>query len=799
MLDTKTKKDIDELRDILVGKVTDPKSQVEHITTGLMYKFMGDLDTKSIQMGGKASFFVGDMETYHWKNFFDSKLSGVDRVEKYENGLKSISQSPSFPTLFREIFKEANLPFKEPATLKKFLSKFNDFEYDNTEVLGNAYEYLLSFMQSQGDAGQFRTPRNIIEFMVQVINPKKDESILDPACGTGGFLLKSFEHIRQSNTKSRIGDLLSANDLIKISDNLVGYDIDPEMTRLALVNMYLNQIKSPRIDEYDSISNDDKWNEFSDIILANPPFFNPKKIGITPHSRFRLNTRKAALLFVDYIIQHLKPNGRSAIVVPEGIIFDASAKAFKILRGMLLDEGLIGIISLPANIFKPYSGVTTSILIIDKSIRREDIFYGVVKNDGFSLNDKRTPIDKNDLPEMLVNIKTYYDNSNPSINDNFFQIKKSKIYEEENYSFDIRKYIRNEKKPYKISHGKLGDLISLEYGKPLKESNRVLGPYPVFGSNGEIGKHNEFLVEGPFIIVGRKGSAGKVTYSPFSGFPIDTSFYVKQKSKETNLRFIFYCLKNLDLENLNNQAGVPGLNRNDAYELNIPVPPSDIQRTIVEELDKYQDVIDGCTQVVENYSPHIDINPEWETVELGSLVELINGATFKSSEWVSSSDDGLPIIRIQNLNNRSNKDFNYYKGKFKDSILIEDGQLLFSWSGSKNTSFGPHIWRGSKGLLNQHIYKVINKNYQECTDLYLFYILKTLTTQIVSKTQGGVGLVHVTKGTLQETKVPLPSITVQNEIVNKFEEERKVIEGNKKLIEIYTQKIQNRINKVWGE
>ena len=332
MLDIETKQNIDELRDILVGKVTDPKSQVEHITTALMYKFMCDLDSKSIEMGGKASFFIGDMEVYHWKNFFDSKLSGADRVDMYENGLKNISQSPSFPTLFRQIFKEANLPFKEPATLKKFLSKLNDFEYENTEVLGNAYEYLLSFMQSQGDAGQFRTPRNIIEFMVQIINPKKDESILDPACGTGGFLLKSFEHILQSNTKSRTGDLLSANDLLRISDNLFGYDIDPEMTRLALVNMYLNQIKSPKIYEYDSISNDDKWNEFSDIILANPPFFNPKKIGITPHSRFRLNTRKAALLFVDYILQHLKPNGRSAIVVPEGIIFDASAKAFKILR-----------------------------------------------------------------------------------------------------------------------------------------------------------------------------------------------------------------------------------------------------------------------------------------------------------------------------------------------------------------------------------------------------------------------------------------------------------------------------------
>jgi len=168
VLDSDTRRKIDTLRDILVGKIPNPQTQVEQITTGLIYKFMDDMDQESIEMGGKGSFFVGGYEKYAWKNLLDPKLSGVDKVNLYSQAVEDMYLNPSAPQLFRDIFKNAFLPFKDPSTLNMFLKEINEFHYSNSEQLGDAYEYLLSFMGSQGDAGQFRTPRHIINFIVEL-------------------------------------------------------------------------------------------------------------------------------------------------------------------------------------------------------------------------------------------------------------------------------------------------------------------------------------------------------------------------------------------------------------------------------------------------------------------------------------------------------------------------------------------------------------------------------------------------------------------------------------------------------
>ena len=175
-------------------------------------------------------------------------------------------------------------------------------------------------MGSQGDAGQFRTPRHIIDFIVKIVNPKKNETVLDPACGTAGFLISSYKHILNQNTKNNLGDGLTASDRKKIGENLNGYDISPDMVKMSLVNMYLHKFTNPKINEYDTLSSEDRWNEYYDVILANPPFFSPKG-GIMPHNRFGVKSTKAEVLFIDYISEHLKPNGRAGIIVPEGIIF----------------------------------------------------------------------------------------------------------------------------------------------------------------------------------------------------------------------------------------------------------------------------------------------------------------------------------------------------------------------------------------------------------------------------------------------------------------------------------------------
>jgi len=185
------KRRIDHLRDLLVGRIPMPTEQVKQITLGLIYKFMSDIDEQNRELGG-SSFFFGDYQQYAWKHILDHSLSAYERVVLYSEGLEKMSLNPNIPQLFRDIFKGAFLPFRDPAIVDQFLKGLNEFEYQHSEDLGDAYEYLLSIMGSQGDAGQFRTPRHIIDFIVAAVEPQKEDRMLDPACGTAGFLVSAY-------------------------------------------------------------------------------------------------------------------------------------------------------------------------------------------------------------------------------------------------------------------------------------------------------------------------------------------------------------------------------------------------------------------------------------------------------------------------------------------------------------------------------------------------------------------------------------------------------------------------------
>ena len=272
MLDTETKRRIDTARDILVGKVPDPKSQVEQITIALIYKFMDDMDAESAELGGKRSFFAGDFKRFGWAQLMRPDVGGHDMLALYSEGIATMPENPGVPELFRDIFKNAFLPYRDPETLKAFLKTIDEFEYDHSERLGDAFEYLLSVLGSQGEAGQFRTPRHIIDFVVEIIDPKKNETILDPACGTAGFLISAYKHIVKSNkTKKGEPKKLTPDERGKLAKQIKGYDISPDMVRLSLANLYLHGFKNPKVEEYDTLTSEDKWNEHFDVILANPP------------------------------------------------------------------------------------------------------------------------------------------------------------------------------------------------------------------------------------------------------------------------------------------------------------------------------------------------------------------------------------------------------------------------------------------------------------------------------------------------------------------------------------------------
>jgi type I restriction enzyme M protein len=271
MLNAETKRHIDAARDVLVGVAPNPMTQIDQITYALIYKFMDDMDQAAIKAGGEPSFFTGELEPYAWSKLVDSRMGNQEKMNLYGEALQKFAEAKQLPELFRTIFRAAFLPYRSPETLGLFLKEINFFDYTHPEELGNAYEYLLSIMSAQGDAGQFRTPRNIIDFIVDVVNPTKDDTVLDPACGTGGFLVSSYNHILEQhdgkNDPSNQEKPLTPDERKKLMNNFEGYDIDPSMVRIAQVNMYLHQFKNPKIVQYDSLTSEERWNDKFDVSL----------------------------------------------------------------------------------------------------------------------------------------------------------------------------------------------------------------------------------------------------------------------------------------------------------------------------------------------------------------------------------------------------------------------------------------------------------------------------------------------------------------------------------------------------
>ena len=819
MLNSETKRKIDAARQVLVGVLPNPMQQVEQITTALIYKFMDDMDERARKLGGKASFFTGDYKKYSWHKLMDTRLGNQERLNLYQEAITNISKNPNIPQLFREIFAKAYLPFNAPRVLGLFLSEIDGFDYSHSEELGNAYEYLLSIMGSQGDAGQFRTPRHIIDFIVEVVDPQKNERILDPACGTAGFLISAYKHIlanhdgidNKTGKKTKKEKPLTADERGKIHKNIIGYDIDSGMTRTAQVNMYLHGFKNPDIRIYDSLSDDKYWDEEYDVILANPPFMTPKG-GIQPHSKFNVQAKRSEVLFVDYIIEHLNMNGRAGIIVPEGIIFQ-SATAYKKLRKMLVEDGLYAVVSLPSGVFQPYSGVKTSILLFDNKIAKQtkDIMFLKIKNDGYDLGAQRRKLDNNgELPIAAQVLKTYREGFAKGIGNRFkiddsldylaWLTPKETIMGEGEYNLSGDRYRKAvDYSNIKWPIVKLKEVCDIYQPKTItsKEISKEekSGWYKVFGANGIIGYYGKYNHEYPEVLITCRGATcGTINLSEHKSWITGNAMVVHPKENSGLLKeYLFYFLINSDLSSVITGAAQPQITRENLSPFKIPLPPLEIQKQIVEELDGYQKVIDGARQVVKNWKPQIKIDPEWEMVKLGDVFEMQNGRAFKKAEW---KKEGIPIIRIANLNNEK-AEYNYFSGNYDKKIEVNNNDLLFSWSGTVGTSFGPHYWTRGKGVLNQHIYKFVSK-INNIDNKFAFTILQAMVPAIEAKAHGAGGLVHITKTELSQFEIPIPSLKIQKLIVDKIEAERKIVDANKELIKIYEHKIKDKISEVWG-
>ena len=658
MLDTDTKRRIDTARDILVGKVPDPKSQVEQITIALIYKFMDDIDAESEEWGGEREFFAGDFSRYGWTKLMHPGMGGHETLNLYAEAITRMPENPGIPPLFRDIFNNAYLPYRDPETLRAFLKVINEFSYDHSERLGDAFEYLLSVLGSQGDAGQFRTPRHIIDFIVAVLDPQKDEVVLDPACGTAGFLISSYKHIVAANTGADGQSALTPDERGRLADNFKGYDISPDMVRLSLVNMYLHGFAAPHIFEYDTLTSEDRWNEYADVILANPPFMSPKG-GIRPHNRFSVKSNRSEVLFVDYMAEHLTPTGRAGIIVPEGIIFQ-SQNAYRQLRKMLVEDYLVAVVSLPAGVFNPYSGVKTSILILDRALakRTATIAFFKVEHDGFGLGAQRRPTDRNDLPQVQAELGDYLrrlssgeplDDFQPTLG---LFVKKVRVAEGGEYGLSGDRYRNTSSGNSDFPMVSLGQIARLIRGITFRKSDQLeretKGSLPVVTTKAaqESGivegalyhiprsllKDDDKLLQPGDILISTANSLhllGRTTHVQDINRSISFGAFVSVIRPNSGVldTYLVHCLRtefavDFFLRNANTTTNISNLNLNTLAEFQIPLPPLEVQREIVAEIVGYQKVIDGARAVVENYRPHIVVDQEWPVVALGDMADV---------------------------------------------------------------------------------------------------------------------------------------------------------------------------------
>ncbi len=787
MLNIDTKRKIKNARDILVGKIPVPTAQVEQITLALMYKFMSDMDEQAKKLGDKTGFFMGEYEKYSWNKITDTSLSAYDRVVLYSEGLEKMNNNPNVPQLFRDIFKGAFLPFKDPETLKLFLDQINEIEYTHSEDLGDAYEYLLSVMGSQGDAGQFRTPRHIIDFIVEIVDPKKEDKILDPACGTAGFLISAYKHILKHNTTKDskiLGDALSPMDRRNLTRNFVGYDISHEMRRLSLVNMYLHQFPDPQIYEYDTLTSTDHWDEDFDCILANPPFMTPRG-GIRPHHRFAVQANRAEVLFVDYIMEHLSTSGKAGIIVPEGIIFQSS-NAYKNLRKLLIEDNYLwGVVSLPQGVFNPYAGVKTSVLLLDKNIAKKTdrILFVNVEGDGFDLGAQRRENGKNDLPMILESLKKYKEwvlNDEEIKEDELFNINiigKSRIKESGDYNLSGNRYQSSEREIYTKGNWEmveLGELCDIKNGstpsksraeyweggtipwftiEDIREQGRIIKDTRQKITEKALRETSVKLLPNYSVLLCCTASVGECA---FTNIPLSTNqqfngLIIKDSHKDKILpKFLFWMCTDLkeELERVSGKTSFNFVSVKTLSKIKIPLPPIEEQKKIVEELDRYQRIIDGARMIIDNWE--IELNYEEEKkVPIGEVLEFISETKDPRKKKGKVQCIGLENIESNTGKLVGNTETDYEEIKsFKKLFRI--GDILY---GKLRPNLNKVWLADMDGICSTDIV-VMRANDIKLAKVYCKYFLTSRFNSEVLNGVSGAQLPRVSTGYLSEILVP---------------------------------------------
>lgn len=498
MITGELKNKIDGLWDVFAsGGLTNPLDVIEQVTYLMFIHDLDDADNKrakeSAMLGLPYKSIFSDEVNIGGRKIDGSQLKWSVFRDFPAGKMYTLVQEWVFPFIknlhsnkesaYSKYMDDAIFKLPTPLMLDKAVTGLDDIyelmkTSDGVDIRGDVYEYLLSKIASSGLNGQFRTPRHIIRMMVELMDPKADEVICDPACGTSGFLVAAGEYLKEKHKE----DIFYNKDKRDhyMNHMFFGYDMDRTMLRIGAMNMMTHGIENPFIEYRDSLSEQNADKEKYTLILANPPFKGSLDYDtVSPDLLKVCKTKKTELLFLALFLRMLKVGGRCACIVPDGVLFGAS-KAHKSIRKEIVDNNrLEAVISMPSGVFKPYAGVSTAILIFTKTGHggTDKVWFYDMKADGFSLDDKRSPVNENDIPDIISRFHNLENETERKRTEQSFFVDKKDI-EDNDYDLSINKYKEVEYVPveYPPTSEILAELkeIEVEISKGLAELEEML-------------------------------------------------------------------------------------------------------------------------------------------------------------------------------------------------------------------------------------------------------------------------------------------------------------------------------------
>ena len=442
---------IDGIWDIFWSSgMTNPLTVIEQITYLMFIKILDDNELRkeanaaAFDMEVVDPIFDNEHQSCRWHNFrhFEAEAMFNNMTQNVFPFIKNDLHAGR-DTAFAKYMKDALFLVPTARVLVKVVDALDSLDLNNKDIMGDVYEYLLSQIAQSGTNGQFRTPRHIINMMVELMQPGIEDTICDPAMGSAGFICAAAQYVSEHYATEL---MKTENKKHYTSGMFTGFDTDQTMLRIGAMNMMLHGVEAPNITWMDSLSEDNTHREEYSLIMANPPFTGSlDKETISKDLLNLASTSKTELLFMALFLKSLKTGGRCASIVPDGVLF-GSSRAHKAIRQELVEfNRLEAVISMPSGVFKPYAGVSTAILIFTKTGHggTDKVWFYDMKADGFSLDDKRSPIEANDIPDIIARFRNLAAEEGRERTEQSFFVNKQEIVDND-YDLSINKYKKTE-------------------------------------------------------------------------------------------------------------------------------------------------------------------------------------------------------------------------------------------------------------------------------------------------------------------------------------------------------------------